>query len=176
MESSSSIQELTPEFLQEYPVFSGKGKQRMKPNGKNSEISYQLGRRVADLRHRAGICQEKLAKILGLGQPSSISNREQGITDFTPWELSQLSRHFGVTVDFLVLGKTEKTTSDETSKIVQQIGNLARECTLDRLVMLLHLAQSAAEASRNEISREKEQEKTGSMNSEQVDGKLPTLR
>ena len=159
MELSLSVRELTPEILQGYPVFFGKGKQRMKTNGKNSEISYQLGRRVADLRHRAGICQEKLAKILGLGQPSSISNREQGITDFTPWELSQLSRHFGVTVDFLVLGKTEKTTSDETSKIVQQIGNLARECTLDRLVMLLHLAQSAAEASRNEISREKEQGK-----------------
>ena len=128
----------------------------MKLNGKNNEISYQLGRRVADLRHRAGICQEKLAKILGLGQPSSISNREQGITDFTPWELSQLSRHFGVSIDFLVLGKTEKSNSDETSKIVQQIGNLARECSLDRLVMLLHLAQSAAEASRIEGSREKE--------------------
>ena len=134
----------------------GRENQRMKVNGKNNEISYKLGRRVADLRHRAGICQEKLAKILGLGQPSSISNREQGITDFTPWELSQLSRHFGVSIDFLVLGKTEKSTSDETSKIVQQIGNLARECTLDRLVMLLHLAQSAAEASRIEDSREKE--------------------
>ena len=131
-------------------------KQRMKPNEKNNEISYHLGRRVADLRHRAGICQEKLAKVLGLGQPSSISNREQGITDFTPWELSQLSRHFGVSIDFLVLGKSEKTSSDETSKIVQQIGNLARECTLDRLVMLLHLSQSAAEASRVETNREKE--------------------
>ncbi len=131
----------------------------MKLNEKHNEISYQLGRRVADLRHRAGLCQEKLAKVLGLGQPSSISNREQGITDFTPWELSQLSRYFGVTVDFLVLGKTEKAISDETSKIVQQIGNLAGECTLDRLVMLLHLAQSAAEASRNEKSKEVELEK-----------------
>lgn len=131
----------------------------MKPNEKNNGISYHLGRRVADLRHRAGICQEKLAKILGLGQPSSISNREQGITDFTPWELSQISRHFGVSIDFLVLGKTDKTTSDETSKIIQQISNLARECTVDRLVMLLHLAQSAAEASRSEQSREKASDK-----------------
>jgi transcriptional regulator with XRE-family HTH domain len=111
------------------------------------------------LRHRAGICQEKLAKMLGLGQPSSISNREQGITDFTPWELSQLSRHFGVSIDYLVLGKSEQTTSDETSKIIQQIANLAQECTLDRLVMLLHLAQSAAEASRIKSREKKEPDK-----------------
>ena len=131
----------------------------MKGNVKNKIISCQLGRRVADLRQRAGICQEKLAKILGLGQPSSISNREQGITDFTPWELSQLSRHFGVSIDFLVLGKTENSASDETSKIVQQIGTIAQDCSIDRLVMLLHLTQSAAEASRSEGNREKEQDK-----------------
>ncbi|NLV24035.1 MAG: helix-turn-helix transcriptional regulator [Deltaproteobacteria bacterium] len=122
----------------------------MKVNAKPNEISYQLGRRVAALRQGAGMCQEDLAAILGLGQPSSISNREQGITDFTPRELAQVSQHFGVTLDYLVLGKEEADTSSSAARIAQQIFHLAQQCTLDRLVMLLHLAQTAADASRME--------------------------
>jgi len=122
----------------------------MKSGAKTNEISYQLGRRVATLRQSAGMCQEDLAAILGLGQPSSISNREQGITEFTPRELSLLSRHFGVTLDYLVMGKNETEDSSESTRIARQIFHLARHCTFDRLVMLLHLAQTAADASRME--------------------------
>ncbi len=122
----------------------------MKVNAKPSEISYQLGRRVATLRQSAGMCQEDLAVILGLGQPSSISNREQGITEFTPRELAQISQHFGVTLDYLVLGKSELDASSEAAQTARQIFNLAQQCSLDRLMMLLHLAQTAADASRME--------------------------
>ena len=96
------------------------------------------------------MCQEDLAVILGLGQPSSISNREQGITEFTPRELAQISQHFGVTLDYLVLGKSELDASSEAAQTARQIFNLAQQCSLDRLMMLLHLAQTAADASRME--------------------------
>lgn len=122
----------------------------MKTNVKTNDVSYQLGRRVAALRQSAGMCQEELAAVLGLGQPSSISNREQGLTEFTPRELSILSKYFGVTLDFLIMGKAESEYTTESSRIARQICNLAQQCSLDRMVMLLHLAQTAADASRLE--------------------------
>ncbi|NLC71734.1 MAG: helix-turn-helix transcriptional regulator [Desulfuromonadaceae bacterium] len=136
----------------------------MKVNAKPNEISYQLGRRVAALRQNAGMCQEDLATILGLGQPSSISNREQGITEFTPRELSQVSQYFGVTLDYLILGKGESDNTSESTRIARQIFNLAQQCSLDRLVMLLHLAQTAADASRMETSRSLDLERKAAEN------------
>ncbi|MBN1142524.1 MAG: helix-turn-helix transcriptional regulator [Deltaproteobacteria bacterium] len=130
----------------------------MKSSVKTQDVSYQLGRRVAALRQSAGMCQEDLAAILGLGQPSSISNREQGITEFTPRELSLVAQHFGVTLDYLILGKAESEDLSEAARIARQIFNLAHQCTLDRMTMLLHLAQTAAEASRMEYSRPAKQE------------------
>lgn len=65
-----------------------------------------IGSRIALLRHSAGLSQQELAKRLHVS-PSALGMYEQGRREPSITTLIALSREFGVTVDYLLLGKSD---------------------------------------------------------------------
>lgn len=74
---------------------------------KNEEImDYKaaIGGRVRKLRQNAGHSQQELADAI-LVKKTAISRKEAGKNYFNPGELAQISGVYGVSLDFLILGR-----------------------------------------------------------------------
>lgn len=57
----------------------------------------EIGQRIREVRSRQGWTQERTAQYLGCSR-RRVNRVEQGITDFTLYELELLAREFGVSV------------------------------------------------------------------------------
>ena len=75
-----------------------------------------LGPRIAALRRAAGISQSELAQKLKIS-PSTVGMYEQGRREPALDILVTMAEIFGVTIDFLVTGKTGNT--DEESRLTE---------------------------------------------------------
>ena len=73
------------------------------------------GKQIHQLRIKNGYTQEKLAKELNIDR-SLISYIETGKRGCTVDMLVQLSSLFGVSLDFLILGKEADTSSDDVDR------------------------------------------------------------
>ncbi len=73
------------------------------------------GERIRQLRNEHGYTQEALAKKLGIDR-SLLSHIEAGKRGCSVDLLVQLSEFFGVTLDLLVLGRTQETTGKTALK------------------------------------------------------------
>lgn len=74
---------------------------------KNEEtIDYkaEIGIRIRQLRQNAGHRQQDLADAISV-EKTAISRKEAGKNYFNPGELAQISNIYGVSLDFLVLGR-----------------------------------------------------------------------
>lgn len=65
-----------------------------------------LGKRIASLRHKAGLSQATLANCLGISA-SAIGMYEQGRREPTLDILISMSAVFGVTTDYLLTGRIQ---------------------------------------------------------------------
>ena len=71
-----------------------------------------FGARIAALRRAAGISQSELAKMLKIS-PSAVGMYEQGRREPALDILVAMAEIFGVTIDFLVTGKTGNTEEED---------------------------------------------------------------
>lgn len=76
-----------------------------------------LGSRIAVLRRSAGISQAELARQLKIS-PSTVGMYEQGRREPSVETLAAMARLFGVSIDFLVTGKT---ASQQEQELVSQL-------------------------------------------------------
>ena len=70
-----------------------------------------IGKRISELRNNIGITQEELAEKLDVSR-QSITKWENNSATPEIERLVELSNIFGVTIDFLLKGKTEYTKFD----------------------------------------------------------------
>lgn len=70
------------------------------------EIDIPFGERLLHLRELNGETQEHVARLLGVTRPS-VANIESGKQDISTDKIIILSRHYGVTADYL-LGLSNK--------------------------------------------------------------------
>lgn len=66
-----------------------------------------VGERIKELRQKAGLTQAELAEKVGF-QPQTVSNWENGSREPDIAALAKLASLFGVSLDFLLLGKVEE--------------------------------------------------------------------
>ena len=71
-----------------------------------------MGPRIAALRRGAGMSQAELAQHLKIS-PSTVGMYEQGRREPSVETLAEMSRLFGVSIDFLVTGKTASQQEQE---------------------------------------------------------------
>ena len=71
-----------------------------------------IGSRIAALRRGAGLSQAQLAQQLKIS-PSAIGMYEQGRREPGAQMLAELSRLFGVSIDYLVTGKPELPADEQ---------------------------------------------------------------
>lgn len=67
----------------------------------------QYYERIKELRVKAGLTQKQIGDVLGVKQ-SQYQRWECGRRDFPIKELVQLANFFGVTTDYILLGKVEE--------------------------------------------------------------------
>lgn len=67
----------------------------------------QYHERIRELRIKAGLTQKQIGEVLGVKQ-SQYQRWECGKRDFPIKELVQLANFFGVTTDYILLGKVEE--------------------------------------------------------------------
>lgn len=65
-----------------------------------------LGSRIASLRHKANLSQKKLAERLHIS-PSAVGMYEQGRREPSIDMLVAIAYEFCVTIDFLILGRSQ---------------------------------------------------------------------
>ena len=84
-----------------------------------------MGPRIAALRRGAGLSQAELAHKLKIS-PSTVGMYEQGRREPSVETLAAMSRLFGVSIDFLVTGKTASQQEQEAiSQLLLQRVELA---------------------------------------------------
>ena len=76
-----------------------------------------MGPRIAALRRGAGMSQAELAQHLKIS-PSTVGMYEQGRREPSVDTLAEMSRLFGVSIDFLVTGKT---ASQQEQEVISQL-------------------------------------------------------
>ena len=76
-----------------------------------------MGPRIAALRRGAGMSQAELAQALKIS-PSTVGMYEQGRREPSVETLAEMSRFFGVSIDFLVTGKT---ASQQEQEVISQL-------------------------------------------------------
>ena len=67
----------------------------------------QYYKRIKELRVKAGLTQKQIGEVLGVKQ-SQYQRWECGKRDFPIKELVQLANFFGVSTDYILLGKIEE--------------------------------------------------------------------
>ena len=76
----------------------------------------QIGKRICELRQKAGITQEKLSELMDVSI-QMISNMERGNKAVKISNLLKLSEIFGVSTDYILTGKEISPNADLTAKI-----------------------------------------------------------
>ena len=72
----------------------------------------EIGQRIAELRKKQGMTQEQLADILGTTR-QAVSKWESGKSTPDLYYAIAMGRHFGVSMDYLLLGSEEKAPVTE---------------------------------------------------------------
>ena len=79
-----------------------------------------LGARIAALRRVKGWSQAELAQLLQVS-PSAVGMYEQGRREPAAEILVALAQLFGVTVDYLLTGKTAESSQEQTSQALEAL-------------------------------------------------------
>ncbi len=91
-----------------------------------------LGPRIAALRRQAGMSQAELARRLKLS-PSAVGMYEQGRREPSADTLVEMAGALGVSVDFLLTGRTREPAEDDLlEKLVADRLRAARRLAADR--------------------------------------------
>lgn len=69
----------------------------------------EIGERVRSVRERHNLSQEEMAEILGIRSRTHYQSIEYGKTQVMEKHLLILNEHFGVSPDFILLGKVENS-------------------------------------------------------------------
>lgn len=96
----------------------------------NIELS---GKRIAELRSKAGISQAKLSELIGL-HVKTISKAERGVNGLSVDNLLALAEYFNVSLEFLVGVESEIEDID-------YVVSLYRNCPDERKMLLINVMQ-----------------------------------
>lgn len=90
-----------------------------------------LGLNIKHLRTSSGLTQTALSKILGVNS-TTLSNWEVGISSPDMGVLAKISKHFGVSLDFLAFIEYSKWSSDRGTIIINDDmpGGPCKQCEL----------------------------------------------
>lgn len=109
----------------------------------NNLIDYKtIGNRLADLRKKHGITQEKLAEQLNLST-FYISKIENGKANVTLETLADICRFFNTDVSFILSGTTSKNNHTEIPPRLQEIYS---NCSSQKRKLILDIAETIYKA------------------------------
>ena len=114
-------------FFRFASVLEGTGKvQKMKKLNKNNGVIdvTTVGGRIKKLRTDAGFTQEELAEQLHLEGKSAISNYENNSRGVSAEMLTQLSRLFHVSADYILNGDTPDNLDPVINESIEILNNL----------------------------------------------------
>lgn len=94
--------------------------------------SKETGKRIGQLRMLKGLTQEEFAEKVNLS-PNTIAKIECGLRNASMDLLIQMSMLFDVSIDFLLLGKTDEDFQNEMRELIDQAIETIDE-TMTRLV------------------------------------------
>lgn len=97
----------------------------------NIELS---GKRIAELRSKAGISQAKLSELIGL-HVKTISKAERGVNGLSVDNLLALAEYFNVLLEFLVGVESEIEDID-------YVVSLYRNCPDERKMLLINVMKT----------------------------------
>ena len=97
----------------------------------NIELS---GKRIAELRSKAGISQAKLSELIGL-HVKTISKAERGVNGLSVDNLLALAEYFNVSLEFLVGVESEIEDID-------YVVSLYRKCPEERKMLLINVMKT----------------------------------
>ena len=97
----------------------------------NIELS---GKRIAELRSKAGISQAKLSELIGL-HVKTISKAERGVNGLSVDNLLTLAEYFNVSLEFLVGVESEIEDID-------YVVSLYRNCPDERKMLLINVMKT----------------------------------
>lgn len=97
----------------------------------NIELS---GKRIAELRSKAGISQAKLSELIGL-HVKTISKAERGVNGLSVDNLLALAEYFNVSLEFLVGVESEIEDID-------YVVSLYRNCPDERKMLLINVMKT----------------------------------
>ena len=97
----------------------------------NIELS---GKRIAELRSKAGISQAKLSELIGL-HVKTISKAERGVKGLSVDNLLALAEYFNVSLEFLVGVESEIEDID-------YVVSLYRNCPDERKMLLINVMKT----------------------------------
>lgn len=84
----------------------------------------ECGENIKKLRKKQGLSQAELSKKIGI-HTKTISKAERGVNGLSVDNLIIIAEFFGVTLDYLVKGKTDNTCTDMTS-IVDKMNDVQK--------------------------------------------------
>ena len=97
-----------------------------------------IGRRISELRRANHMTQEDLADVLDVS-PKHISHVEREVKALSLQNLIKLSRLFGCSLDYLVLGKHKEDALDKLPKTIQYILHSNDNSEIERLIRYLSI-------------------------------------
>ena len=92
------------------------------------------GKRIAELRSKAGISQAKLSELIGL-HVKTISKAERGVNGLSVDNLLALAEYFNVSLEFLVGVESEIEDID-------YVVSLYRNCPDERKMLLINVMKT----------------------------------
>ena len=95
-----------------------------------------IGRRISELRRANKMTQENLADILDVS-PKHISHVEREVKALSLQNLIRLSRLFGCSLDYLVLGEYKEEAFEKLPKTIQCILHSNNDSEIARLTRYL---------------------------------------
>jgi len=106
-------------------------------------IRKSIGLSIARARQDAGLTQEGVAELLGIG-PEAVSRLERGIGSITAERLVVLAEMFGCRSDQLLLGASSRPDDQAAavSKLLDGLSQRDREFVLDNVERLVDFLRS----------------------------------
>lgn len=113
------------------------------------EHQIKFGRRIKEVRKKAGSRAEDVAELAGISS-QFLSDVERGKKDMTGYNIANLAKALGVESDYLLLGRRDtKAELEEIAGQLADIDAVTRDMALNMLTVMLKMIND----SKPELSR-----------------------